>query len=62
MAACHVSENAIYSWLQSTRTWCNKYQQLRGDGSNEGRNEILPFMGIHLHKVKKKLKRNGRKS
>ena len=44
MAACHVSENAIYSWLQSTRAWCNKYQQLKGDGSNEERNKILPFI------------------
>ena len=48
MAACHVSENAIYSWLQSTRAWCNKYQQLRGDESYERRNEILPFMARNL--------------
>ena len=43
MAACHANENAIYLRLHSTWAWCNKYQQLRGDGSNEGRNEILPF-------------------
>ena len=50
MVVFHVSENAINSLLQSTRVWCNKYQQLRGNGSNEGHNEILPFMEINLQK------------